>query len=133
MRLVLVAAIIFATTAASFAQEQGNVDELNRKYQDSLAQLKAAQDRKNELATENEKLNARLTEMQKQMDDSHRQAATFAMQSFQLRSEHAAWLAFLKRYPKLSQQWQLFIESDPLAQPTTLPAYADPKTPLAAE
>ena len=134
MRLLLVAAIIFSTTGWAAAQDQGgNVDELNRKYQDALAQLKAAQDRKNELATENEKLNARLTEMQKQMDDSHRQAATFAMQSFQLRSEHAAWLAFLKRYPKLSQQWQLFIESDPLAQPTTLPSYVDPKAPLAAE
>jgi len=133
MRLVLVAAIIFATTAASFAQEQGNVDELNRKYQDSLAQLKAAQDRKNELATENEKLNAKIAEMQKQLEESHRQAATFAQQTFYLRSEHAAWLSFLKRYPKLGEEWKLFLESDPLAQPSNLPPMIDPHAPLQVE
>jgi uncharacterized protein HemX len=128
MRLLLVAAILFATSGLAFAQDQG--EDLNKKYQDALAQLKAAQDRKNELATENEKLNAHVADLQKQLDESHRAASNFALQTFQLRSEHAAWTTFLKRYPRLAIQWKLFIESDPLAAPATLPDIVDPKAPL---
>jgi predicted nuclease with TOPRIM domain len=130
MRLLLAAALIFTLTSFSLAQDQGNLEELNRKYQDALAQLKAAQNRKNELATENDKLNAHLADMQKQLDDLHRQSAAFAQQTFQLRSEHSAWLAFLKRYPRLSQEWQIFLESDPLAAPSNLPTLIDPTAPL---
>src|ERR1700733_14561030 len=87
MRLLLAAALIFTLTSFSLAQDQsgGNLEELNRKYQDALAQLKAAQNRKNELANENDKLTARLADMQKQLDESHRQSAAFAQQTFQLR------------------------------------------------
>jgi septal ring factor EnvC (AmiA/AmiB activator) len=133
MRVLLVAAIVFAMSGWSLAQDQGNVEELNRKYQDALAQLKAAQDRKNELATENDKLNAHVADMQKQLDELHRQAATFAQQTFDLRSEHAAWQSFLKRYPRLAEEWKLFIESDPLAAPSTLPTLIDPRSPLLME
>jgi predicted nuclease with TOPRIM domain len=130
MRLLLTIALILTLTSFSLAQDQGNLEELNRKYQDALAQLKAAQNRKNELATENDKLTARLTDMQKQLDDAHRQSAAMAEQTFQLRSEHAAWQAFVQRYPKLAEEWRLFIESDPLSLPSNLPPLIDPRAAL---
>src|SRR5579862_911342 len=130
-RLFLVTAMIFAVSGLAHAQDpSNNVDELNRKYQDALVQLKAAQDRKNELATENEKLTAHVADLQKQLDEANRQASTFAQQTFQLRANYAAWEAFMKRYPLLLGKWKVFIESDPLALPSEWPDMVDPLHPL---
>ncbi|HVT89912.1 MAG TPA: hypothetical protein VHD56_13745 [Tepidisphaeraceae bacterium] len=131
MRATWVAAIVFALIGWAGAQEQTtNPEEMNRKYQDALAQLKSAQDRKNELAGENEKLTARLAELQKQLDESRRQAATFAEQTFQLRSHKAAWDLFMRRYPALMERWKLFIQSYPLDIPAQSPDLVDPQNPL---
>jgi hypothetical protein len=114
----------FSAAAANWSAAQdpsNNPDELNRKYQDALAQLKAAQDRKNELAIENEKMSARISELEKQLEESKRLSATFALQTFKLRSHYAAWEAFVKRYPTMSERWKLFLEADPLATPSQLP------------
>src|SRR4051812_18256967 len=123
---VVVTTVVTALAASpsqSLAQDQpnNNPEELNRKYQDALAQLKSAQDRKNELAAENEKLNARVGDLEKQLEEAKRTAATFAEQTFRLRSHYAAWHAFLRRYPVLLEKWKLFIEADPLAIPSTFP------------
>jgi len=65
--VVATIATLASSPTRSFAQDQpnNNPEELNRKYQDALAQLKSAQDRKNELAAENEKLNARIADLEK--------------------------------------------------------------------
>lgn len=129
MRLSWVVVTVLAMAASwSVAQDQSNSpEEVNRKYQDALSQLKAAQDRKNELATENEKLNARLAEMQKKLDQANREAASYAQRTFQLRCESAAWQTFLRRYPTLLERWKLFIEADPLSQPSELPEFDQAK------
>jgi hypothetical protein len=109
----------------AMAQDSNNPEELKKSLTDALNQLKAAQDRKNELATENEKLKARITEQQKEIDESRRLAAECAQTTWFLRSHFAAWASFIQRYPKLKAQWDLFLESDPLSQPTTMPTYID--------
>jgi hypothetical protein len=139
-RLLVTATVAVTMTVLSVfpapvaAQDQSNnPEELNRKYQDALAQLKSAQDRKNELAAENEKLKASVADLEKQLNEANRQAATFAEQTFRLRSHYAAWHAFLRRYPVLLEKWKLFIESDPLAVPSELPDMVDPQASLKPE
>jgi chromosome segregation ATPase len=127
--LILVAGAALSAASSAMAQDQLNPEELNRKYQDALAQLRAAQDRRNELTVENEKLTARIAELEKQVTEAQRQAAALAEQSFLLRSHYAAWQAFLRRYPQLAARWKLFIESNPLAQPSDLPEWLDPHPP----
>jgi peptidoglycan hydrolase CwlO-like protein len=129
MRLSWALAAMLAMAGWAAAQNAtDNPEELNRKYQDALAQLKAAQDRKNELATENEKLTARIAEMEKQNEEMKRQVAMHAEQTWKLRMHYAAWESFLKsRQPQLLEKWRVFLEREPLSAPSTLPEFADPK------
>jgi|SRR5687767_14360841 hypothetical protein len=106
------------------AQDQANPEDLNRKYQDALAQLKAAQDRKNELANENEQLKARIAELEKQADEHRRAAAEYASTTFFYRSHYAAWQTFIERYPQLKARWRVFLEGDLLA-PDDMPEMID--------
>lgn len=124
-------------TTPCLAQEPSNPEQLKKMYGDALAQLKAAQDRKNELASQNEQLTARVAELQKQLDqargemlDLKRQDAENAEKSFYLRSHHAVWQSFLERYPDLKLRWKLFLEKDLLAAGNELPTLVDPMRPL---
>jgi peptidoglycan hydrolase CwlO-like protein len=128
MRWSWALALMLAMSGSAAAQNAtDNPEELNRKYQDALAQLKAAQDRKNELATENEKLAARIAELERQNEEMKREVATFAEQTWRLRMHYAAWESFLRRrQPQLLEKWKLFLERDPLTAPTTLPEIGDP-------
>src|SRR5262245_46748882 len=119
MRLRCAVALMLAMSGWAAAQNAAdNPEELNRKYQDALVQLKAAQDRKNELATENEKLTARIADLEKQNEELRRAAATFAEQTWKLRMHSAAWESFLKtRSLQLLEKWRVFPERDPPSAP----------------
>ncbi len=122
-RRAAVAAVLLVTTMMSsrvFAQDQPNTEDLNNKYQDALAQLKAAQDRKNELATENEQLKARIAELERHADEHRRAAAEYANSTFFLRSHFAAWQTFIERYPQLKTRWRVFLDGG-LLDPGDLP------------
>ena len=108
----LLCAVLALTFSAQVvrAQEQPNPDEIKRLSE----QLKAAQDRKNELAAENEKLIAKVAELQKQVDNAN---ATFAEKTFQWRATNAAWETFLRRYPVLMGKWQAFLQSSLIDAP----------------
>lgn len=110
--LCLVLALSLSARFAS-AQDQPNADEVKRLGE----QLKAAQDRINKLADENEKLLARNAELQKQVDSAN---AVFAEKTYQLRATHAAWELFLRRHPALAGQWQAFLKSSLLDAPGTV-------------
>jgi chromosome segregation ATPase len=135
MRLSWALAALLAMSGWAAAQNAtDNPEELNRKYQDALAQLKAAQDRKNELATENEKLTGRIGELEKQNEELKRAAATFAEQTWKLRMHYAAWESFLRtRSPQLLEKWRVFLERDPLSAPAGFPEIAAPATSQAVE
>lgn len=132
MRWLRAAAVVLVFCGGARAQDQTNPEDLNRKYQDALNQLKAAQDRKNELASENEQLKARLAELEAQSEAHQRSAADYARQTFFLRSQYAAWQSFLQRYPRLLSQWQVFLEGNALAAPAQLPDFIDPAPPLSS-
>ena len=97
---VMVVALTAGTTLA-LAQDTSNPEQLKKMYGDALAQLKAAQDRKNELATQNEQLTAKVADLQKQLDQARgemlelkRQDADNAEKSFSS-AAHAAWQTFV--------------------------------------
>lgn len=124
-------------TGFALAQDADNPEQLKKLYADALAQLKAAQDRKNELATQNEQLTGKVADLQKQLDAARgemlelkRQDAENAEKSFYLRSHHAAWQTFVERYPELKARWKHFLEKDVLAAGNDLPELIDPMWPM---
>lgn len=134
-----VTAAVALTAGIVLAQDANNPEQLKKLYNDTLAQLKAAQDRKNELATQNEQLAAKVQELQKQLDAARgemlqlkRQDAESAEKTFYLRSHHAAWQAFVERYPELKARWKRFLENDILAANNDLPGMVAPQDPLSA-
>lgn len=73
--------------------------------QDLRNQLKAAQDRKNELATENGKLKQQIATLEKKAGEQAEKLTTSESRSYYLRQHYAAWQQFLEDYPALRQQW----------------------------
>ena len=107
--LTVLAACILAPAAGSFAQDSTNPDQLKKDLQDARAQLKSAQDRKSELADENAKLLAQVSDLQKQIEAAKKEAAGEADRTFFLRSRYAAWQEFMKQYPDLLERWKYWL------------------------
>jgi septal ring factor EnvC (AmiA/AmiB activator) len=141
LAVLVVTLALSLSPAGSRAQEQPKPEQLQKMYDDALAQLKAAQDRKSELAKENEKLTAEVDRLKKELDSTRaeatelrRQVAENAEKSFYLRSYHAAWQSFLREHADLEARWKVFFESDlldPVRQETT--NLLDPNWPLSVE
>jgi septal ring factor EnvC (AmiA/AmiB activator) len=137
MRLIAgVLAGILAMSGFAYAADPTPPDQLKKMYDDALAQLKSAQDRKNELAKENEDLKAKVEELGKdlaatqgQVQDLKRDVADNAAKDFYLRAYHAAWESFLHRYPDLLVKWNLFMKSDVTATSKLPPSLLDPAWP----
>jgi hypothetical protein len=118
--------IAFVPATPATAQEQPNPEELKKLYDEAISQLKAAQDRKNELAADNEKLQARIAELDKQLLDRDKTAAGWAERTWFYRSHYAAWERFLERYPRLREQWKQFLQMSELDPLSELPAWTEP-------
>lgn len=96
MRLLAgVLAGILMLSGFTDAADTPSPDQLKKMYDDALVQLKSAQDRKNELAKENEDLKAKAEELgkdlataQAQMQDLKREVADNAEKDFYLRLSH---------------------------------------------
>ena len=125
--------VVLVLTGIVWGQEQPTPEQLKKMYDDALVQLKDAQDGKNKLAIENEKLKTKLLEVQKQAEeDQRRMADGFAEKTFFLRSQYAAFKEFLDRYPLLKERWQRFLKSPLLSTPPDVPEFMDPDWPLSA-
>jgi septal ring factor EnvC (AmiA/AmiB activator) len=125
--LALAVATVTLITGSARGQDPGSLDQLKRMYDDALGELKAAQDRKNELATENATLAERIKQLEQQLtaanakvEQYQQEAASAAEKSFFLRSHYAAWKMFLDRYPEMLRKWKLFL-GDGLTVPAPSP------------
>lgn len=132
----LLALLLSATVAVG--QDAPKPEQLKKMYDDALAQLKAAQDRKTELAQENEQLKVQLAEATKEVDRLRnemvvlkRNDADVAERTFFLRSQYAAWQTFLAGHADLKARWELFLEKSLMNPRTTLPEIIDPQWPMA--
>jgi predicted nuclease with TOPRIM domain len=134
--------VVACLSGASWAmgQEEPKPDQLKKMYNDVLAQLKSAQESRNELASEKERLAAQVAQLQEQLQQAQARAAELQKQAdeaaektYHLRARLAALEAFLERYPTLRVRWKAFLEQDLLSVPAEPPAWVDPNWPLSAE
>jgi septal ring factor EnvC (AmiA/AmiB activator) len=140
MRFVcsLLAVLILAGTAWG---EETKPEDLKKLYSDTLQQLRAAQDRKTELATQNDKLTHQVAALEKtlgeqtaELNELKRQSAAFADKTFFLRTYYAAWEQFIAIHPAIKTQWDFFLANlVPLSAPAPAPTpFMDPDWPLSA-
>ena len=108
--------LIGLLSSGAAAQEKPALEQLKKQYEDGLKQLQIANNRKNELAGENEQLKARLAAVEKQLAEKSAQlgqleveAAQWSEKTFALRSLQAAWQRFLGTDPRLKARWELFL------------------------
>src|SRR4051812_11662268 len=102
--LTLVILLAVMPPAAARGGDKQDPEQLKKAYDDALVQLKAAQERKNQLAADNEKLAGQLSDLQRQMDrmkgemdQIKRTEAEQADRTFFFRSHYAAWQNFISR------------------------------------
>jgi septal ring factor EnvC (AmiA/AmiB activator) len=126
--------------ARAAIDDEPKPEQLKQMYQDTLDQLKKSQERKTQLAAENEQLKARIADLEKQLQslqvhsaDLQKQADGYAEKTFFLRSHYAAWQEFLRRYPRLQIRWKLFLEDDALTPSQNTPPFIDPDWPWSAQ
>lgn len=115
MRRMLAGLLLLAICAPVLGDDDVSADQLKRMYDDAVAQLRAAQDRRNELAKQNEKLSSQIRDLQKQAQDAKAEAQTMAEQTFKMRLEYRAFQDFVKRYPGVDVRWRMFMRSDLLS------------------
>jgi cell division protein FtsB len=118
--------LIFAISAFFLLTSGARADDaqLQKAYNDTLIQLKAAQDAKNELAGVNDKLNKQIEDLKKQLSASQQRIRVLEREvsdndgkTFELRSFFAAWQTYLKLHPELAVRWRLYLGQDALALP----------------
>ncbi len=139
VRIWAVAALLLSAGLV-LAQDGTKPEQLKKMYDDALAQLKAAQDRKTELAQQNEQLTSKMGAMTKELEtlraemvDLKRRDADSAERSFFLRSQYAAWQDFLGRYPEMKAKWNVFMDSTLLNPSAEAETILDRDWPLAEE
>lgn len=135
-RLFIAAALLLLSAAPSGAQDPLKPDQLKKAYDDALVQLKSAQDRKAELAKENEALGAKVEELKKQLSASQAQVDSYKHESaeyddrtFFLRSFYAAWQGFIRHNPQVLIQWKTYLGDSVLSVPETAPDIINPQWP----
>jgi len=152
--LVAIAVCISALAGNAQADDQLKPDDLRQKYDETLVQLKAAQDRKAELAQENQKLTqenqklaqenqkltAKITDMEKQANQSNqlqlqidslqKELQSFTDTAYFWRLRYLAWTAFLDGFPTVKTQWGLYLDDSLPAG--TAPEWHDANWPFSA-
>jgi predicted nuclease with TOPRIM domain len=121
MNAASVVVLSFVFTIAAHAQDQPTVEQLRQQLQETQNQLKSSQDRKNELATENERLVARTRQLETDMELMKREHAALLERTYYLRAHLQAWDVFLNRYPQLRARWNAFMNANALYIPNPIP------------
>lgn len=134
---LVVALCLLAAAGTAVAEDKPNPDQLKKAYDDALVQLKAAQNSKNDLARENDKLAKQVEDLKKQLAGAQGQIETLKRQvsdneqkTFYLRTYQSAWHNFLEAHPELLARWKAFLADDALALPQDHSSLLDFTLPL---
>jgi septal ring factor EnvC (AmiA/AmiB activator) len=129
----VMAAVLLIAATTTLADEPLKPEQLKKAYDDALVQLKATQDRKAELAKENEALGAKVEELKKQLavsqgqiESMKREIADNDDRTFMLRSYHAAWQRFIRLYPEIMTRWNLYLGDSVLSGPKDTTDFFNP-------
>jgi septal ring factor EnvC (AmiA/AmiB activator) len=120
------------------AQDVRQSNDWKKMYEDASTQLRAAQNRKSELATDNAKLTARVAELQTQLQSAQlaaenlrRQVDADQEQTRMLQAFYAGWDSFTRRRPVILDQWRAYWGQDiPGLPDNSLSLLSDPQWPL---
>lgn len=105
---LVVAVTLLVMPADVFAQENGqNFEGL---YNDALKQLADAQQRKNELAKEIEKLKARIAAQDEELKSLRDGDAALRERSMFLRVHYEAWQRFVEASPDVAAAWTKYLD-----------------------
>jgi hypothetical protein len=115
-------------------------DDLKKLLVVTRAELKTVQDRKAELAMENEKLSSQVSDLAKankaqaaQLDDLKRKAAAFADRTLFLSNQYAAWTQFINLNPTVKMQWSIFEDTIAAGASGQSPLFMDTNWPLSSK
>ncbi len=125
MKVVLAILLTGVFSLAARAQDQPTPEQLRQQLQDTQNQLKASQDRKNELAMENERLMARTKHLETEMEQLKREHSILLERTYYMRAHMQAWEVFLNRYPQLRARWSAFMNANALYIPNPIPELPD--------
>jgi predicted nuclease with TOPRIM domain len=136
--LLISAAVSLAPIARG--EDASAPDQLKRMYDDTLSQLKDTQQRKTQLAADNEQLKAKVAELQQQlaaqqakMTELEKQRSELAEREFYLQSHYTVWQQFLHQFPLLEMKWKSFINTDLATPRTDQPTLLEPYWPAIAQ
>lgn len=122
-------ALLPVVMVAGIARAEPTLEQLKASYEETVRQLQQSQDRKNQLASENEQLKARVAELEAKLNaiDAQARQAEF------LRGQYVAWQTFIERYPQLLKRFQRFAGFDtPPPTVATPEPFFDPDWPFSA-
>jgi septal ring factor EnvC (AmiA/AmiB activator) len=126
---------LFGGVVVVTAQDTPTPDSLKNMYET----LKRDQDRISSLAHDNEQLQAKVKELQKDLAAAEadkttlrRQISDDAEKSYDLRGFHAAWEAFIDRSPDVISRWRAFLDDDQFSGPESN-SFLDPHWPLSGQ
>ena len=121
--------VLTLCASAAVARAEPTLEQLKASYEETVKQLQQSQDRKNQLANENEQLKARVAELEAKLNaiDAQARQAEF------LRSQFVAWSSFLERYPLLLKRFQALAQTGTQTTAATPPEpFFDPEWPFSA-
>jgi len=135
MRFVWIGLVVMSVALPGVARADDEVkpEEWQKMYKDTLVQLKAAQDRKAELAARVADLEKQLQSANSQNDQLKRQSADYADKTYFLRSYYAAWLQFLSTRPSMRLEWDMFLNTAVPVTPDGAAPFIDADWPLSAK
>ena len=114
-----------------------DAEQWKKMYEGAIEQLKAAQERKNQLAAENEKLVQHLDALKKELaaakirvDELSHADAVHAEKTYFLRAHYMAWQAFVGGDAELKARWRRYLEDGYLAIPRNVSALIDREWPV---
>jgi hypothetical protein len=124
---------------AGFVRAQDVKTDTDKLLKETQKQLKETQDRKAELALANDKLSARIAELEKankeqaaQIDELKHQVAGFADRTLFLTTHYNTWNQFVAANPAIKAQWDLFEKIAATTIPQS-PLFMDPNWPLSID
>lgn len=137
--IALLISATFSLAPIARGDDASSPDQLKRMYDDTLSQLKDTQQRKTQLAADNEQLKAKVAELQQQlvqqgkMTELEKQNAELAEREFYLQSHYTVWQQFLHQFPLLEIKWKSFINTDLATPRTDQPTLLEPYWPSIAQ
>lgn len=109
-RAFAVVALLLLVPVFVVAQDQLTSEQLRRMYDDAVAQMRSAQDRRNELARENEKLRGRIQELEDKLATLQAQLTSITDSTFRARSESSTFSEFMQSNVDVRARWQAFLQ-----------------------